>query len=403
MLKGVSMVNESQTDHAGKPTEHAKVFVSYSRDDVGISDQIVMALKANNFQPIIDRTDIAAAEDWKERLGDMILSADTVLFVLTKSSAGSQTCAWEAEYAASLGKRLIPVLVEPLDGVTPPDQLVGINYIYLYTEKKMPGTGFWTGVETLSDALRADIEWIRDQTRVSVIANRWLAQNRFSDLLLRGDELEYYLLWRARKPESAPELSELIIEFLDESVFAAEEREKSELNESRRRQRLYLSVSSVLMLLLVICLIAVIQVSAFYLSTEQSIRNTIDDEVETVQSLYEYEGIDVVKQVIRQRTAWSDDSIFLLVKASTGRVFAGNLTALPSESIMEGEQFFQFYYERPLLDPAGKEVDVKQVYAVGKLIGLRAQEGIDSDFLVMLAKTRRCALFECYFVSRLSV
>jgi hypothetical protein len=40
----------------------------------------------------------------------LIRDADTIVFVLSPSSAGSPVCAWEAKEAASLGKRIIPVL-----------------------------------------------------------------------------------------------------------------------------------------------------------------------------------------------------------------------------------------------------------------------------------------------------
>src|SRR5689334_3002952 len=74
------------TGEAGRmPTGEAgrmKVFVSYSRDDVAFADQLSVALEDRGFEPILDRHNIDAAENWRERLGALILSCDAVAFVL---------------------------------------------------------------------------------------------------------------------------------------------------------------------------------------------------------------------------------------------------------------------------------------------------------------------------------
>jgi TIR domain len=42
----------------------AKVFISYSRKDMAFADRLDAALKARGFEPLIDRTDILAFEEW---------------------------------------------------------------------------------------------------------------------------------------------------------------------------------------------------------------------------------------------------------------------------------------------------------------------------------------------------
>ena len=51
----------------------AKVFISYSRDDIDFADQLVTALEAFNFVPLIDRHSIPGGEDWKAQLRRMIV------------------------------------------------------------------------------------------------------------------------------------------------------------------------------------------------------------------------------------------------------------------------------------------------------------------------------------------
>ena len=79
-----------------------KVFVSYSRTDVEFADQLVLALQDRGFEPILDRHDMSGGENWRERLGKLILSADAVTFILTAKSAASEICAWEVDEAARL-------------------------------------------------------------------------------------------------------------------------------------------------------------------------------------------------------------------------------------------------------------------------------------------------------------
>jgi hypothetical protein len=86
-----------------------RVFISYSRNDLDFADQLNAALDAYGFECFIDRHGISGGEDWKRRLGNLISEADTVVFVLSPTSAQSEICAWEVEEAARLGKRILPV------------------------------------------------------------------------------------------------------------------------------------------------------------------------------------------------------------------------------------------------------------------------------------------------------
>ena len=50
----------------------AKVFISYSRKDMAFADRLEAALKARGFEPLIDRTDIYAFEEWWKRIEALI-------------------------------------------------------------------------------------------------------------------------------------------------------------------------------------------------------------------------------------------------------------------------------------------------------------------------------------------
>src|SRR6516225_3843764 len=67
-----------------------RVFISYSREDLNFADQLDAALSTYGFECLVDRHGISGVEDWKRRLGDLISEADTVVFVLSPSSAHSE-------------------------------------------------------------------------------------------------------------------------------------------------------------------------------------------------------------------------------------------------------------------------------------------------------------------------
>ena len=190
------------------------VFISYSRDDLDFADQLDAALGLAGFETTIDRHGISAGEDWKKRLGDLILNADTVVFALSPSSARSETCAWEVAEAVRLNKRILPVLCRPLEGAGPPQELSDLNYIYFYKELRSPGSGFGTGLVGLVSGLNSNLNWLRDHTRYLQRAIEWDAGGKPVNRLLSGPDIAAAKDWAARRPTNAPELVPLQLDFI---------------------------------------------------------------------------------------------------------------------------------------------------------------------------------------------
>src|SRR5262249_59604337 len=69
----------------------------------------------SDFDVSIDRHSITGGDEWKQRLGDLILAADTIVFVLSPDSANSDICEWEVARAAVLSKRILPVVCRQVD------------------------------------------------------------------------------------------------------------------------------------------------------------------------------------------------------------------------------------------------------------------------------------------------
>src|SRR5215470_14043740 len=180
----------------------AEIFISYSRKDVVFADQLEAALKARGFEPLIDRTDIYAFEDWWKRIEDLIARADTVVFVLSPDSAASGVARQEVAFAASLNKRFAPILLRPVHSTAVPDALAKLNFVHFDDEAR-----FEASADRLAEALDTDIAWIRQHTAFGEQARHWAlakGRKRPKGLLLRSPLLEQAERWIAARPHGAP-------------------------------------------------------------------------------------------------------------------------------------------------------------------------------------------------------
>ncbi|MGB8279285.1 MAG: toll/interleukin-1 receptor domain-containing protein, partial [Methylovirgula sp.] len=108
----------------------ARIFISYSRKDMAFADKLEAALKARGFEPLIDRTEIYAFEDWWKRIEALIARADTVVFVLSPDAVASDVALKEVAHAASLNKRFAPIVCRHVQAGATPEPLRRLNYIF---------------------------------------------------------------------------------------------------------------------------------------------------------------------------------------------------------------------------------------------------------------------------------
>src|SRR5262249_12333048 len=148
------------------------------------------ALKARGFEPLLDRTEIYAFEDWWKRIEALITGADTVVFVISSDAVASQVCQKEISFAASLNKRFAPVVCQKIDVKTVPEALARLNFIYFDDEAL-----FEQSADRLAEALDTDIAWIRQHTEFGEQARRWALVKGLSGLLLRSPLLEQAERW----------------------------------------------------------------------------------------------------------------------------------------------------------------------------------------------------------------
>lgn len=196
------------------------VFISYARaDSSAFAEELVTGLETVGFDPFLDRHDIAAGEDWEDRLGHLLQRADTVVYVLSPAFVASERCGWEINKAVELNKRLIPIVLIDVPEADTPEQLRRLNYVYF----SKPNS-FGPGLAQLTDFLRTDLVWVREHTRLSELGMRWEEKGEPEDLLLRGSELASAQAWLADWKPDAPPPTNLHRQFISQSA-ALEQRE----------------------------------------------------------------------------------------------------------------------------------------------------------------------------------
>jgi len=195
------------------------VFISYSRRDGDAADRLHAALSEQGFNPYLDKHDIAAGEDWKARLGGLIESSDTMVFLISPDSITSPVCDWEINHAELMGKRILPVVTRDAENV--PERLQRLNYVFMRTPEEVS-----THLPRLADALAVDIGWIRAHTRYGDDASEWEKAGRPSRLLLRGASIAEAEHWRDTRPPTAPQLTETQSAFIAASRRAAINRQR---------------------------------------------------------------------------------------------------------------------------------------------------------------------------------
>jgi formylglycine-generating enzyme required for sulfatase activity len=243
------MIGARLMAHAGS-SEKLKVFISYSRrDSSDFAEELVAGLELAGLAPFLDRHDIAAGEDWEARLGGLIREADTVVFVVSPEAVKSQRCVWEVDKALAETKRVLPVIFKTVPDADIPEQLGRRQFVRFDT-----GLGITRPLAQLAEALRQDIDWIREHTRLGALTQRWKARGRTESLLLRGDDLAAAQTWLDNRKSDAPAITDLMQAF----IAASQSAEAAYVAKSKAAQRRVRWAQA----LAVLCVFAIIVVSA---------------------------------------------------------------------------------------------------------------------------------------------
>ena len=223
------------------------IFISYSQTDSEFARQLNDELQSRGKTTWFDQESIVAGvEDFEKEMYQGIADADNFLFILSPKAVNSEYCEAEVKYAASLNKRIIPVLYLSVDEEKSIVAALKIPQWIRFNNDK----DFASNCGLLLNSLEIDRVYVREHTAWLREALKWVHHNNGSGYLLRDEALTDARIWldKSQYKLFSPLIEELVVE--SEKVRSVEERERQQkqeeledLRQARWRERLVSGIS----------------------------------------------------------------------------------------------------------------------------------------------------------------
>ncbi|GEM_PF-1095092 len=256
------------------------VFISYSTTDAETGQKLYNALLEQKRDVWMDWKSIALTADWWNEIKDGIETSDNFVFLISPNSIASPICHLEIQYAHSLNKRMIPVLITPIDeraafadlltrdlnelqrallGKQDLIDLARDNWKLLSSIQwiNLARDGFDAGLHQLSEAVDTDLDYIQEHTRLLLRAKDWSRRGKTPSLLLRGDDLIAAETWLITSETMKPPATGEHREFITES-HRVESEEKQRTERMRRLIRRFRVASVGLGVLFTVTLVTIV-------------------------------------------------------------------------------------------------------------------------------------------------
>lgn len=170
-----------------------QVFLSYAISNREIAQKIRSSLLREAFTVWINTTDIQTGADFENAIKQGIEETDTIVYLLSPDSLESYYCQIEIDYALSLNKRIVPILVSPVDPQQLPTALRNLQYIDL--TDNLIETDYLHDENQLLRVLRQDATYYEEHKVLLVKALKWKRHNYNPTFLLRGYNLRHAEAW----------------------------------------------------------------------------------------------------------------------------------------------------------------------------------------------------------------
>ena len=193
------------------------VFLSHAEEDRAVMEKIRNSLRRESITVWTNKTDIQTGEAFEEAINRGIEQADNLIFLLSPESLQSYYCQKELEYALSLNKRIIPILVRETPAEQVPLALQQLHYIDLtYNVKE---EDYLLDESQLLNILRQDAAYYNEHKVLLTKALKWERQQQNPSVLLRGYNLRHAEAWlkvAQKRQQHLP--TPLQAEFINESL-----------------------------------------------------------------------------------------------------------------------------------------------------------------------------------------
>jgi serine/threonine protein kinase len=95
--------------------QKVSLFISYSREDPGIANQLVQGLGENQFNVWFDKTSIEVGKAWEPQIRKGIRDCDKFIVILSPDAVESEYVQAEIDYAKEKQKTIIPIVHRKCD------------------------------------------------------------------------------------------------------------------------------------------------------------------------------------------------------------------------------------------------------------------------------------------------
>jgi TIR domain len=114
--------------------EYIDVFVAYSRLDTKLCEDFIIQVRRQELEVFYDQF-IRGGQEWREMIARNILGCAVFVVILSNNSVASQEVKNELNLAIKHGKKIIPLLVEPVELPGSFDLILsGLNYIEAFND-----------------------------------------------------------------------------------------------------------------------------------------------------------------------------------------------------------------------------------------------------------------------------
>lgn len=247
--------------------DNAQVFVSYSRRNIEFAQRLVASLSKDNRDVWVDWEDIPRASDWMDEIYSGIDNADSFIFLVSEQSLVSEICNQELSHALKNNKRVIPLILEKIEGDVYDrvdaqwkastwypvaqdnwDAVKHLNWL-LFDNPTTYDAEFDVLVRTLDQ----DLFHIKTHTRLLIRAREWMQKEQNPSSLLVGDDVIAAEQWLKSYADSEPKPTKLHQDYVQKSrVIENEKIARDAMLQARARQRLQILVASFGIIILVV-------------------------------------------------------------------------------------------------------------------------------------------------------
>ncbi|AFY38534.1 putative Chase2 sensor protein [[Leptolyngbya] sp. PCC 7376] len=171
-----------------------EIFLCHAASDQDILGKVDEAISRAGLTAWSSERDIKSGVDFQDAIKQGIETTDNVVYLLSAESVKSSYCQFEIDYALSLNKRIIPVLIESIDLKTIHPGIQKLQFIDLTPLAE--GKDGTVAMGELLKTIQQEADYFKTYKRLLVKALRWERQLQNPSILLRGHELQRYAAWQ---------------------------------------------------------------------------------------------------------------------------------------------------------------------------------------------------------------